>query len=55
MWAAPGRNAASLQGFFDQLTDEQKSSIKAVSIDMSAGYEKAIRAPRASRTPQVVL
>jgi transposase len=45
VWAAPGRNAASLQAFFDGLTSEQKASIKAVSIDMSAGYEKAIRAP----------
>ena len=45
MWAAEGRNAASLQAFFDGLTDEQKASIKAVSIDMSAGYENAIRAP----------
>jgi transposase len=44
VWAAPGRNAASLQAFFDGLTDEQKASIKAVSIDMSAGYEKTIRA-----------
>jgi len=44
VWATEGRNAASLQGFFDQLTDEQKASIRAVSIDMSAGYEKAIRA-----------
>ncbi|MDQ3029209.1 MAG: ISL3 family transposase [Actinomycetota bacterium] len=43
VWAAPGRNAASLQAFFDALTDEQKASIRAVSIDMSAGYEKAIR------------
>ncbi len=43
VWAAEGRNAASLQAFFDQLTDEQKASIKAVSIDMSAGYENAIR------------
>lgn len=42
VWAAPGRNAATLQGFFDQLTDEQKCSIRGVSIDMSAGYEKAI-------------
>ena len=41
-WATEGRNAASLQAFFDQLTDEQKASIQAVSIDMSAGYEKAI-------------
>ncbi len=37
VWAAPGRNAATLQGFFDGLTDEQKGSIRAVSIDMSAG------------------
>jgi transposase len=44
VWAAPGRNAATLQRFFDELTNEQKASIKAVSIDMSAGYEKAIRA-----------
>jgi transposase len=45
VWATEGRNSASLQAFFDQLTDEQKASIKAVSIDMSAGYEKAIRDP----------
>jgi transposase len=44
VWAAPGRNALTLQAFFDQLTDQQKASIKAVSIDMSAGYEKSIRA-----------
>ena len=42
MWATEGRNAASLQAFFDGLTKEQKASIRAVSIDMSAGYEKAI-------------
>jgi transposase len=45
VWATEGRNAASLQGFFDGLTDGQKASIRAVSIDMSAGYEKAIRDP----------
>jgi transposase len=38
-----GRNAATLQEFFD-LLGERKSSIRAVSIDMSGGYEKAIRA-----------
>ena len=45
VWATEGRNAASLQAFFDGLTDEQKASIRAVSIDMSAGYEKAIPRP----------
>jgi transposase len=45
VWATEGRNAASLQAFFDGLTGEQKGSIKAISIDMSAGYERAIRDP----------
>ena len=45
VWATEGRNSASLQAFFDGLSDGQKASIKAVSIDMSAGYEKAIRDP----------
>jgi transposase len=53
VWAQPGRNAASLQAFFDGLTSEQKASIKAVSIDMSAGYEKAIRAPEGLPHAQV--
>jgi transposase len=42
VWCAAGRNAATLQAFFDELGD-RKSSIRAVSIDMSGGYEKAIR------------
>ena len=42
VWCAPGRNAATLQAFFD-LLGECKHSIRAVSIDMSGGYEKAIR------------
>jgi transposase len=42
VWCAPGRNAQTLQGFFELLGD-RKRSIRAVSIDMSGGYEKAIR------------
>ena len=53
VWATEGRNAASLQAFFDGLTDEQKASIKAVSIDMSAGYENAIRAEQGVPYAQV--
>ena len=41
VWCAPGRNAATLQAFFD-LLGERKHSIKAVSIDMSGGYQQAI-------------
>ena len=43
VWARPGRNAATLQAFFDGL-GERRQSIKAVSIDMSAGYENAVNA-----------
>ena len=43
VWCAPGRNAATLQAFFDLLGD-RKNSIAAVSIDMSGGYQQAIRA-----------
>ncbi len=43
IWARPGRDAATLHAFFDELAD-RKATIKAVSIDMSAGYEKAVQA-----------
>jgi len=43
VWCSPGRNAATLQAFFNEL-GARKHSIRAVSIDMSGGYEKAIRA-----------
>ncbi|MDQ3093000.1 MAG: transposase [Actinomycetota bacterium] len=42
VWCSPGRNAATLQAFFTEL-GERRHSIRAVSIDMSGGYEKAIR------------
>ena len=43
VWCAPGRNSATLQAFFDEL-GERKDSIRAVSIDMSGEYQRAIRA-----------
>jgi len=43
VWAKPGRDAATLQAFFDLLGD-RRHTIKAISIDMSAGYENAINA-----------
>jgi transposase len=42
VWCSPGRNSATLQGFFDELGD-RKDSIRAVSIDMSGEYQRAIR------------
>jgi transposase len=44
VWIREGRNQATLQAFFDELGPEGRASIRAVSIDMSAGYEQAIRA-----------
>ena len=43
VWAKPGRDAATLQAFFELLGD-RRHTIKAISIDMSAGYENAIQA-----------
>jgi transposase len=43
VWCAPGRNAQTLQAFFDELGAHRASTIRAVSIDMSGGYEQAIR------------
>ena len=42
VWCAPGRNATTLQRFFELLGD-RKQTIRAVSIDMSGGYQQAIR------------
>jgi len=42
VWVAEGRSAATLGEFFAEL-GEEKATIQAVSIDMSAGYEKAVR------------
>jgi transposase len=42
VWCAPGRNSATLQAFFATL-GERKQSIRAVSIDMSGEYQRAIR------------
>jgi transposase len=50
VWAKPGRDAATLQAFFELLGD-RRHSIRAISIDMSAGYENAINAV-AEQDPQ---
>jgi transposase len=42
VWCSPGRNSATLQAFFDEL-GERRDSIRAVSIDMSGEYQRAIR------------
>ena len=42
VWCRPGRNSATLQAFFDEL-GPRKTTIRAVSIDMSGEYQRAIR------------
>jgi len=42
VWCQPGRNSATLTEFFDEL-GARKRSIRAVSIDMSGEYQRALR------------
>jgi transposase len=42
VWCRPGRNSATLAEFFAEL-GPRKHSIRAVSIDMSGAYQRAIR------------
>jgi len=41
VWAAEGHDAATLKAFYDELGDERKAKLQAVSLDMGKGYEKA--------------
>jgi transposase len=43
VWCSAGRNAQTLQAFFDELGPQRRASIRAVSIDMSGSYARAIR------------
>ena len=43
VWCRAGRNSATLAEFFDELGD-RRDSIRAISIDMSGEYQRAIRA-----------
>ena len=44
VWAAQGKNTETLWAFFDLIGPEQCAGIEKVTIDMSAAYEKAIKA-----------
>jgi len=50
VWAAKGRSAETLTAFFDELGPERAARIECATIDMSAGFQKAIRehAPNAT-------
>jgi transposase len=42
VWVGKGRSEATLASFFDELTPEQRKSIKAVASDMASGFRNAI-------------
>jgi transposase len=42
VWAAPGKNAATVDGFFKALGPERAAKLKTVTIDMSAAYIDAV-------------
>lgn len=43
VWAGDGRGAATLKRFLDELGERETAKLRAVSIDMSGGYSKALR------------
>lgn len=49
IWAAEGKNAATLADFYDELGPQRAAQLQAVSLDMGAAYAKATRdaAPQA--------
>jgi len=42
VWAHPGKNAATLKAFFDELGPDRCAKLEAVTVDMSAAYIKAV-------------
>lgn len=51
IWAAKGKSSATLGKFFDELGQERCAKLQVVAMDMSGGYEKAVR----ERCPQAEL
>ena len=53
VWGAPGRDAATLDAFFEELGPNRSAQLTAVSMDMSAGYAKSVA--REGDAPQAVI
>lgn len=53
VWGAQGRDAATLDDFFTELGPDRSAAVAAVSMDMSAGYEKSVRKP--GHAPQATI
>ena len=53
VWGAEGRNAKTLDGFFDELGDARSSQIRAVSMDMGPAFRKSVATP--GHAPQATI
>jgi transposase len=51
VWGAEGRDAATVEGLFDQLGPERSEALQAVSMDMAPAYAKTVRA----RSPKAII
>lgn len=50
VWAGKGRSEATLMGFFNELSPEQRDKVEAVASDMACGFRNAVQwaCPRAA-------
>lgn len=53
IWGAQGRDAATLDGFFDELGEARAAQIQAVSLDLGPAFLKSVQAP--GHAPQAVV
>ena len=53
VWGAQGKDAATLDAFFDELGCERAGQLEAVSMDMGAAFNKSVRAQ--GHAPQAVI
>lgn len=53
VWGAKGKDAAALDGFFDELGKERSAQVTAVSMDMGPAFAKSVRAE--GHAPQAVI
>lgn len=53
VWGAKGKDAAALDGFFDELGEARSAQLKAVSMDMGPAFAKSVRAE--GHAPQAVI
>lgn len=53
IWGAPGRDAKTLDGFFDELGPQRAAQIEAVSLDLGPAYLKSVTAE--GHAPQAIV